>query len=138
LEKPRSNRREKSGRDGAPVRGEAFPLLRSFGVVRVGHLRAAACEGKLKDRTHRLNAGQCPHFKFELVDEAAYILIFRIAVAWNRYAEREDILRIVTGLDALQRNEAADQQSRADQEHERQSKLAYDENPARTVPTPVA
>src|SRR6202040_3400722 len=71
-------------------------------------------------------------------DEAAYILIFRIAVIWNRYAEREDILRIVTGMDALQRNEAADQQSRSDQEHERQSKLAYDENPARTVPAPVA
>ena len=53
--------------------------------------------------------------------------------AFGRDLKREDVLRVVAGIDAPQLGEAANEQARRDEQHERERGLADDEHVARPV-----
>ena len=63
----------------------------------------------------------------------------REPLAPQRHAHRQHLMRIEPGIDRAQREESANEQRRADQQHERQSHLGDDQQRARLVlPEPAA
>ena len=63
--------------------------------------------------------------------ESELLLGLGITLSWDCHAHGQHVVRIETGIDAVQRPQTADHQPRADQQHKRESHFANNQDVAR-------
>ena len=109
-------------------------LVGAFGGAPDAH---AAAEGKARqrepeDRRGRLRSGQSAHARQELPRELALAGFVRITGLGKGEVEREDLLGAEPRIDGREAREALDEETRADEEDERDRDLPGHEHPAQT------
>ncbi len=84
-------------------------------------------QGPQRDGGGGLDARQAPEATQQLVDVGALLFGFRVLRLGGPGVHRENVLGVIPERDGLERSEAADQEPRADQQHEGEPDLARDE-----------
>src|SRR5579864_283556 len=91
-------------------------------------------QGQDVDFAFRNYSGKARDAVFNLAIEASYGLVLFIGRTGDRDLQREDAIRGESRLDILQTHKAADEQSRADQQDERQGEFRDDQQSTQLMP----
>ena len=129
-EQARAHRAEERRRDGTAVRRFALPVARGRLVVGIRRERAAAGQRQLRIRPTSVTPGTARRRSSICRSSASRASDVGYFAGRQRDPEGEHARGIEAGMHLLQRREAADRQSRADEQDERQCHLGDHEQAA--------
>jgi hypothetical protein len=129
-----AHRPEVTGRDAAVIGQQALLLIFTQAFGRVGAVPVrVVVERQVRDRARRLDAGQRDKLLLPPRDEGGALRGVRVLRAAEADFKRQHAVGPEAGVNLLQPRERAEQQARADEQHEAQRDLARDEQRPRAT-----